>query len=208
MTNKATSPGAQAPLRSTTALLILDMLSDFRFPQGRSVFSRAIPIARRVAALRRRAHSAHVPVIYVNDNYGPWRSDLQAMLQHCSETHEGTRILQLLAPAHQDLIVLKPKHSGFYATALDTLLEYIGARTLVITGISSNQCVLFTANDAYVRDYTLCIPQDCIAAPSRSETTFALRYFQDVLSASTAASTRIRFRKGRTQSRRGVKGRM
>ena len=71
---------------------------------------------------------------------------------------KGAPIVDILAPQPRDYCVLKPKHSGFFATALATLLEYIGVERLVLTGVATHQCVLFTANDAYVRDFKLHIP--------------------------------------------------
>jgi nicotinamidase-related amidase len=176
-------------------MLILDLISDYRFPDGPKVYKAALPMARKIAALKRRARKAGVPVIYVNDNFGRWRSDFSAVIDHCATSSaHGAAMVKLLGPAKDDYCILKPRHSGFFATALDTLLEYIGASRLVITGVSSNQCVLFTANDAYVREYALRIPRDCIAAPSSRETRFALQYFRSVLGADLRPSTSIRFR--------------
>lgn len=78
---------------------------------------------------------------------------------------------RLLIPREDDYFVLKPKHSGFYSTSLETLLSYLGARKLIITGFAADICVLFTANDAYMRDFELLVPSDCIA----SETAAARR---------------------------------
>jgi nicotinamidase-related amidase len=195
MSKRTSGTRSLAPDKSDMAMLVLDLLSDYRFPDGPKVYRAALPVARRIAALKRRARKAGVPVIYVNDNLGRWRSDLAEIVHHCSTSSAyGAAMVKLLGPAKDDYCILKPRHSGFFATALDTLLEYIGASRLVITGVSSNQCVLFTANDAYVRDYALRIPRDCIAAPSSRETRFALQYFRSVLGADLRPSTSIRFR--------------
>jgi len=66
------------------------------------------------------------------------------------------------------------------------------ARRLILTGISSHQCVLFTANDAYVRDFELLIPRDCVTAPAQREADLALRYFNIVLGADTRPAASIR----------------
>lgn len=191
-----TRPSGLAPDRSKTAMLIVDLISDFRFPDAPAVYKAALPVARRIARLKERAKAAGIPVIYVNDNYGRWRSDLRHIVQHCSKaTPAGAKMQAILGPADDDYGILKPKHSGFYATALDTLLQYMGAEKLIITGASGNQCVLFTANDAYVRDYKLSIPRDCIASPTSEATRFSLRYFTTVLGADVRPSTRIRLRR-------------
>ncbi len=185
-----------APDRSMVALLILDMISDFGFRGGAAAARAALPIASRIARLAQRARRAGVPVIFVNDNLGRWRSDFPAILRHCSRVaSKGAAVLEALAPQPRDYVVLKPKHSGFYATPLATLLEYVGARTLVLTGASTHQCVLFTANDAYVRDYRLWIPRDCVASPTRAQARLAARYFRSVLGADMRPSARIVLRK-------------
>jgi nicotinamidase-related amidase len=184
-----------APDKARDALLILDMISSFEFKDGARMFKRALPVANRIARLRDRATAAHVPVIYVNDNEGRWRSDIRGQFE--ASVRKGSRgapIATLLRPRAQDYFILKPKHSGFYATPLGTLLEHLGARRLILAGISSHQCVLFTANDAYVRDFELVVPSDCIAAESTTMEKLARQYFRSVLGASLMQSPRVQFR--------------
>jgi len=184
-----------APDASTDALLILDMISDFEFENGARVFKRALSIAARVARLRERATRSRVPVIYVNDNRGRWRSDFTGLVQaSLREGSRGAPIATQLRPRPIDYGVLKPRHSGFYSTPLATLLEHLGTRRLVLTGISTHQCVLFTANDAYVRDFELVIPRDTVAAESTKAHRLALEYARLVLGARLTLSTQVRFR--------------
>ena len=108
---------------------------------------------RRLATLKRRASAAGVPTIYINDNFGQWRSDFRRTVAHCtSRSSPGRRVSRRLRPSSRDYFVLKPKHSGFFDTTLDTLLATLRIRRVVLTGIAGNICVLFTANDAYMRD--------------------------------------------------------
>jgi nicotinamidase-related amidase len=190
-----------APDRSADALLILDMISDFDFPKGSSILRAALPVARRIARLKERAVRAGVPVIFVNDSRGRWRSDFADTLARALAVgSKGAPIARLLAPAARDYCVLKPKHSGFFATVLGTLLEYLQVRRLILTGASTEQCVLFTANDAHVRDYRLAIPRDCVATDSARANNLAFRYFRDVLGADLRPSTRLRLaRRARKQ---------
>lgn len=191
-----------APDHCDTAVVLLDLISDFEFADGLALLRGATRIAPIVRRLKHRAASAGVPVIYVNDNFGRWRSSFEALVRHCSrETARGSAITRMLQPSANDYCVLKPKHSGFFATPLATLLDYLGVRRLVLTGLSSHQCVLFTANDAYVRDFELVIPRDCICAPTAGETRFALRYFTSVLNADVRKSAAIRFGKRRKRLR-------
>jgi nicotinamidase-related amidase len=185
-----------APDRSDTAVLILDMISDFEFEDGARVFRSALPVAHRIGRLAERARTAKVPVIYVNDNLGRWRSDFSAIVRHCSgKGSRGAPIVDILAPQPADYCVLKPKHSGFFATALATLLEYLVVERLVLTGVSTHQCVLFTANDAYVRDFKLQIPWDCVAAKTAAQSRLAAQYLKTVLHADMSASKKVDFRR-------------
>ena len=181
-----------APDSASTALLILDLISDFEFPDGAAVLRSALPVAERVRHLKARARAARIPAIYVNDNFGRWRSDFRELVRHClRDGARGAEVVRLVEPDPEDYFILKPKHSGFYATALETLLTYIGVDTVILTGVSTHQCVLFTANDAYVRDLHIVVPSDCVAAVNAAQTRFALRYFATVLKADVRPSARL-----------------
>jgi nicotinamidase-related amidase len=193
MREKADDAHGLVPDRADTVLVILDLISDFCFDDGEKIARAALPVARRIARLKARSAKAGIPTIYVNDAIGRWRSDFHGMVRHCArEQARGRRVVEAIAPSADDYCILKPKHSGFFATPLDTVIKFLGAKRLILTGASSHQCVLFTANDAYVRDLELLIPSDCISARTRSDTQLALRYFGSVLGADLSPSTRLR----------------
>jgi nicotinamidase-related amidase len=173
---------------------MIDVINHFEFPRGDELFEQARPIAPRIAELKRRARQAGVPVIYVNDNFGRWRSNFQALLKHCLEDDvRGRPFVQQLAPDEHDYFVLKPKHSGFYQTPLELLLKHLGARRLILTGVSANSCVLFTADDAYMRDLELNVPPDCVASCTSKEQDFALNQMKGMLKADISLSHDIDF---------------
>jgi nicotinamidase-related amidase len=183
-----------APDKSDIALLLIDVINDLEFEGGEELFRNALPAAENIARLKERAHRAGVPVVYANDNFGRWRSDFNKIVEHCLRDHvRGEAIAELLKPEDDDYFVLKPKHSGFFSTTLDLLLEYLGARTLILTGFAGNNCVLFTANDAYMRDYRLLIPADCTASISQTDNESALRQMQEVLKADMRPSSQVTF---------------
>jgi nicotinamidase-related amidase len=141
-------------------------------------------MARRIQTLKQRAKENNIPVIYANDNFGRWQSNFNSQVQHCLQDHvRGRPIVEILAPDEQDYFVLKPKHSGFYCTALDILLEYLEVETLILAGLAGNICVFFTANDAYLRDFNLMIPSNCSASNTEEENQIALEQMQKVLKA-------------------------
>jgi nicotinamidase-related amidase len=182
-----------APDKSEIALLLIDVINDLDFPEANQLLRYARPMARKLLRLKERAKKAGVPVIYVNDNFGRWQSDFRRQVQHClRESSRGHEIVALLRPEEDDYFVLKPKHSGFFSTTLETLLRYLGSRRLIITGIAGNFCVLFTANDAYMRDYELIIPSDCTVSNSAEENREALTLMRKFLKADTRASAKLR----------------
>lgn len=180
----------QAPDQSSTALLIVDVINDLEFVGGEALLRHAVPMAQRIAILKRQVKSIGVPVIYANDNFGKWRSDFNNLVRHVRDNnHRGRPLVELLEPEEDDYCVLKPKHSGFFHTTLDLLLRYLQVTTLIITGIQTHICVLFTANDAYIRDFELIIPSDCVAAEQREDHEYALRLMHQVLKADLRPST-------------------
>ncbi|MGN6671911.1 MAG: cysteine hydrolase family protein [Thermomicrobiales bacterium] len=178
------------PDSSAVALILIDVINDLEFPGGEDLARYALPMAQRIAALKARAKAAQIPVVYVNDNFGRWRSDRRQLIDHClQEGRRGKALVELLRPEEDDYFVLKPKHSGFFSTTLDTLLEYLGANTLILAGVAGNICILFTANDAYMRDFTLYVPADCVASNHAEENDYALRQMETVLKADITPAT-------------------
>jgi len=182
------------PDKAEVALLLIDVINDLEFSSGPDLLKQALPMARRLAELKRRAKEAGVPVVYVNDNFGRWQSDFKKLLDHCLEEGIcGKPLADLLAPDDEDYFVLKPKHSGFFSTTLDILLDYLQVKTLILTGLTGDICVLFTANDAYMRDFNLVIPCDCVASTDPEENKHALEHMERVLKADTRPSTELDF---------------
>jgi nicotinamidase-related amidase len=101
---------------------------------------------------------------------------------------------------------LKPKNSAFYDTTLDTLLDDLGTERLILTGIAGNNCILFSAYDAYLRDYELFVPSDCVVSNTKQENSYALRQMKKILKANTTPSAKLRLAgprlRGRAAARR------
>jgi nicotinamidase-related amidase len=179
-----------------TALLLIDVINDLAFSGSEALVEQAEPMASRLAALKRRATAAGVPSIYVNDNFGQWRSDFRHTVAHCTRrTSPGRLVSRRLRPNANDYFVLKPKHSGFFDTTLDTLLNTLKIRRVILTGIAGNICVLFTANDAYMRELQIYAPPDCIVSNTPADNEHALIQMETVLKGNLAASTELVFRK-------------
>ena len=190
MTNASNDLHGNAPDSAPVALLIIDMINDLEFPEGPDFLEPTLRAAERIADLKQQASALGIPVIYANDNFGRWRSDFNEVLDHClNDGVRGQPLAERLHPEPNDYSVLKPKNSAFFATTLETLLIYLEAKTLILTGISADSCILFTANDAYVRDYSLYVPADCVVSALPTYTKDALAYMKRVLKADTTPST-------------------
>ena len=178
--------------RSETALLLIDVINDLEFPGGESLADQARHIVQPLAQLKARAKQAGAAAIYVNDNFGRWKSDFRQILQHCLEDHvRGEFLATALQPDEDDYFILKPKNSGFFDSALDILLDHLGAKTLVLTGLATNLCVLFTANDAHMRNYRVIVPNDCVAAETSDSSEAALRLMAEELDVDVRPSAGI-----------------
>src|SRR5687768_11406524 len=175
-----------------TALLLVDVINDMDFEGSESLVRLAEPMARRLHALKQRCRDAGMPTVYINDNFGKWRSDFRSLVSHCiNDPVPGREVAKLLKPDDEDYFVLKPKNSAFFGTTLDTLLTNLGTEAVILTGIAGDNCVLFSAHDAYLRDYRLFIPCDCVASNSREENDAALRLMEKVVKADIRPSTDV-----------------
>lgn len=182
------------PDKSNVALLIIDVINDLEFDAGPQLLPHALVMAKHIAVLKARALKASVPVIYANDNFGKWRSDFSAQVRHSLKPGiRGAPVVKLLIPEAQDYFVIKPKHSGFFATPLELLLNYLQVKNLILTGIAGDNCVLFTATDAYIRDFNLWVPADCVASASKKNNTLALQQMKQLLKADIRVSSSLKF---------------
>jgi nicotinamidase-related amidase len=178
------------------ALLLIDVINDLEFEDGDKLSAAAVPAAGNIARLKLEAKINGVPCVYVNDNFGQWQSDFKHLISSCvRDGVRGAPIAKQLVPQRDDYFVLKPRHSGFFQTPLDLLLRDLHARKLILCGLTTDSCVLFTANDAYLRGFEILVPSDCSASMTSSRHTTALGQMRRTLKASTIESIRIDFKK-------------
>ena len=184
------------PENCPVALLLIDVINDMEFEGAEALVEQAVPMAHRIAALKKKAKEAGIPAIYVNDNFGRWQSDFRRVVEHClNDGVRGEEVARILQPDDDDYFVLKPKHSGFYNTTPDLLLEHLQTETLILTGMATDVCVLFTAADAYMRDLRVIVPRDCCTALTPAAHRNALEEMQRTLKARVSESRRIDLRR-------------
>jgi nicotinamidase-related amidase len=173
-----------------SALLLVDFINLLDFNGASRLAPRAIAAARRTARLKKRIKRRRFPCIYVNDHFGEWTRPFTGLVQACrARGGAASALAGLLAPGEGDIAVLKPRHSGFYGTPLDFLLDELEVRRLIITGVAADNCVFATAQDAYVREFRIWVPRDCVAAESAAVERSALAHMQRTLKADTRPST-------------------
>ena len=183
-----------APDEAKTALVLIDVINPLDFEGAEKLLAHALPMARFLAALKRRAKAVGVPVIYANDNFGRWRSDFPSLVERCLEAPvRGRPVVEQLLPEEDDYFVLKPKHSAFFQTNLEILLKYLAVDTLIMTGMAGDICVLFSANDAYMRDFRIIVPPDCTASEDVDQNRQVLMLMGRVLKAEITPSAEIEF---------------
>lgn len=172
----------------------MDFINDLDFPGANALAKPALAAARNAAAIAQRARTAKVPVVYVNDNFRRWSHDFGDIVRHCqAKGGAAAELANQVAPQRGDFVILKPKNSGFYETPLATLLEQLGVRHLYLTGLTADNCILFTANDAHLRDYTLTVVHDAVASCTRAMAARALEHMVANTKARLAAAASIRF---------------
>lgn len=181
---------AEAPARDqergAAALLIIDMINCFDFPGGDQLEPKAREAAAAIRRLRGSVERAGAAVIYVNDNFGEWHSEASRLVKRALD--EGSSTTAVLQPERDDYFIIKPQFSGFYATNLPVLLPKLGVSRLILTGVSTDICVLFTAADAHMRDYALWIPEDAVAAEHDQRGRAALEIMRESMGAEIAST--------------------
>lgn len=178
--------------RSAVALILIDIVNDLDFPEGDQLLEQAQPMVRQIAALRQRATACGIPAIFANDNFGRWRSDFRAQINHCLHADcRGRPLVEQLRPGPDDYFVLKPRLSAFFGTPLELLLKHLGVRTLILSGLAGSHCVYSTAADAYLREFRLIVPEDCVASVTARENQVSLEQMRSTLKADIRPSTEL-----------------
>jgi nicotinamidase-related amidase len=192
------------------ALLLIDVLTTFQFPDGDAILQHALAMRDALVRLKSRVRKAGIPVLYVNDNFGDWRSEKEVLMGRCLEA-KGAQFVRPLLPDSEDYFVLKPMHSAFYMTPLEVLLQHLQIETLILTGLTSNSCITVTAHDANMRGFDIYIPPDCSCARNAEEHTQALAQLEAMAGAKITRSTSLKLsnliREAQRYQRKGAAGR-
>ena len=180
-------------MKPRRALVLIDFFNPLDFEGVRSLAAPAVRAARNTSRLKNRLRRLGVPAIYANDNFGHWDSEFSTLVSQCAASRGASgEIARLLTPQQGDRAILKPRHSAFYGTPLEFLLEELRTELLILTGTSTDSCISITAHDAHMRKFKLWIPSDCVASPKPEHSRNALAHLERVTNASIAPSRRAR----------------
>ena len=189
------------------ALLLIDVLTTFQFPDGDAILKSALGMTDTLVKLKARARQLGIPVLYVNDNFGDLPSEKEVLMGRCLEA-KGAQFVRPLLPDGEDYFVLKPMHSAFYMTPLEVLLQHLQVETLILTGLTSNSCITVTAHDANMRGFDIYVPSDCSCARNEKEHTQALGQLEAMVGANVERSASLRLpnliRAAKISQREGV----
>ncbi|KAB8136254.1 cysteine hydrolase [Gracilibacillus oryzae] len=165
-----------------TAVMIIDMINDFNFVEGRMLLHHTKKIVPNIKKLKEFAREHDMPVIHVNDHYNTWETDYKAIAEACSR-ESNLDIIEQGTPAEEDYFIMKPQMSAFFRTPLRSLLEELRIEHIIMAGVAGNICVLFTANDAHMRGYTIHVPENCVASNTERHNEEALQLMKKVFNA-------------------------
>jgi nicotinamidase-related amidase len=145
-----------------SALLLVDMLNPYEHRDADALAESVGKVVPAIARLADRARESGALLVYVNDNYGDWNSSAGELAKRALEGRRP-ELVEPILPRGEESFVIKARHSVFYATPLEYLLELEGIGRIVLSGQVTEQCILYSALDAYVRHFRVAVPKDGVA---------------------------------------------
>ena len=159
----------------------MDMLNDFIKRGAPLEVPKARGIIRNIRRELEKARRAGIPVIYCCDRHEPRDREFEVWPPHAVRGTQGAEIIEELRPIKGEPVVAKKTYSAFYRTSLEKTLKGLGVKHLILTGVVTNICILYTAVDAYMRGYEITVPEDCVAGLKAGDSLFALRQIKGIL---------------------------
>jgi nicotinamidase-related amidase len=173
----------------STALIVIDMLNTYEHPDGEPLRESAERAAPAIAKLLEAAREEEAAIIYVNDNYGDWTASRSQLVERARDA-VGAEMIDSIAPDDSVPFLLKARHSIFYQTPLEYLLGQEDVERVVMCGQVTEQCVLYSALDAYIRHFELVVVRDAVAHIDEQLAEAALRMMQSNMSAEIVDSAK------------------
>ena len=170
-----------------SAVIVVDMLNEYDHEDADVLVEsvrEALPAMRSVIE---RAHGQGTPVVYVNDNYGDWAAGRSELIER-AVAGRARDVVEPIAPREGTWFIAKARHSIFYETQLEYLLREQEVERIVLVGQVTEQCILYSALDAYVRHFEVAVPRDAVAGIHADLANCALRMMERNMSAEVVAA--------------------
>jgi nicotinamidase-related amidase len=145
-----------------TALIVVDMVQTYDFTDGDTLAANVEKMLPNLTRLLEKAREAGALTVYVNDSFGDWSTDRDRLVEKARET-EYAHLIEQIAPGDDALFVLKARHSIFFQTPMDYILDEHEIEHLVLVGQATEQCILYSALDAHIRHRPVSVPKDAVA---------------------------------------------
>jgi nicotinamidase-related amidase len=174
------------------ALVVIDMINTYDHEDAERLRESAADVVPVIGTLIGRARDADAPIIYVNDNFGQWRSDQRSLVANAIEGEHGS-LVEPIAPDEDAMFVVKARHSIFYETPLDYLLDQEGVDEIVMVGQATEQCILYSALDAHIRHIPVVVPREAVAHIHEDLAEAALRMMEINMEAEVVGADEVRF---------------
>ncbi|SDR95897.1 cysteine hydrolase family protein [Microlunatus soli] len=145
-----------------TALLVIDMLNRYEHEDAGSLAESVAGVVPNIRRLVDAAATQDALVVYVNDNHDDWAAGRDELIRWALDG-EQPELVEPIAPASDVPLLLKARHSAFYATQLEYLLRSRAVERIVLTGQVTEQCILYSTLDAHIRHFDVAVPRDAVA---------------------------------------------
>ena len=175
-----------------SALLVIDMINAYDHPDAEELMRSVSETLPSMVDLVERAADEDVLTIYVNDNFGAWTSSREDLVEHAMQGRHRA-LIEPIAPKPETSFVVKARHSAFYETPLEYLLRQQEVERLVLVGQVTEQCILYSALDGYIRHFEVAVPSDAVAHIHADLAQAALKMMEINMSATVCAGADIRF---------------
>jgi len=176
---------------SSSAIIVVDMLNDFVKPEGALVVPCAADLVPKQAQLLKAARESGMSVVYLADRHQPNDPEFKMWPPHAVVGTWGSEVIEELAPAENERVIPKRRYSGFYGTDLDLTLREASVSTVVLVGVLTDICVMYTSADASARGYRVIVVTDATGSVSDERHKFALEHMREVHGASLVTSAEL-----------------
>jgi nicotinamidase-related amidase len=168
-----------------TAVVVIDMLNTYDHEDGEQLLESARTAVPAIGHLMERAREAGALIVFVNDNFGDWTTGRAHLIEQTRDC-VGPELIDPIAPDGDIPFLLKARHSAFYGTPLEYLLRSEGVERVVLSGQATEQCILYSALDAYVRHFDVVVPRDAVAHIDEDLANAALKMMESNMRAEIA----------------------